>query len=211
MKYNVGRGEQVDLKGYFHSNQWLFLIMAISATICLIASFILSVDAITLSKDPAAELGCDLNEVVSCGKVALAWQANLFGFPNAFLGMMTEPVVLTIAVAGLANTRLPRWFMFTAQIVYLLGLVFALWLFSQSAFVIYALCPYCMLITIFTSVTFFTMLHYNIREDNLFLPAPAQRLAESFTRLRGTEIAAGFLAGLVLVIVFSLYGPSLFG
>lgn len=210
MNYHIGRGEKVGLKGYFHSNQWLFLIMLISSTICLIASFILSVEAITLAEDPTATLACDLNEVFSCGTVAVSWQASVFGFPNAFIGLICEPVVMTIAVAGLSNLKLPRWFMFTAQCVYLLGLIFALWLFTQSAFVIYALCPYCLLITIFTSVTFFTMLHYNIRENNLYLPTSAQRVAESLARLRVTEIAGGFVVGLVLVLIGALYGPTLF-
>lgn len=211
MKVNVGRGESVGMKGYFHSNQWLFLLVLISSSLCLIASFILSKDALLLASSPGAALNCDINEVVSCSKVAEAWQANLFGFPNAFLGMMTEPVVVTIAVAGLAHMKFPRWFMFTAQVVYLLAFIFAWWLFFQSAFVIYSLCPYCLIITIFTSITFFTLLHYNIRENNLFMPAKLQQLLETLTRLRMTELAGAFFVGLVLVIIFALYGLRIFG
>ncbi|MDD9204882.1 vitamin K epoxide reductase family protein, partial [Georgenia sp. 10Sc9-8] len=84
----------------------------------------------------------DINSAISCGAVAQAWQASLFGFPNAFLGLIAEPVVITIAVASLAVVRFPRWFMAAAQVVYLLGLVLAYWLFAQSYFVIGALCPW---------------------------------------------------------------------
>src|SRR5699024_9788616 len=96
-----------------------------SATLSLIAAFVLSYDAVKLAADPSAALSCNLNAVVNCGSVALSWQASLFGFPNAFLGLITEPVVITIAVAALAGVRFPRWFMFTAQVIYFLGLVFA--------------------------------------------------------------------------------------
>lgn len=32
----------------------------------------------------------------------MTWQTKVFGFPNAFLGMISEPVVMTIAVASLS-------------------------------------------------------------------------------------------------------------
>ena len=43
---------------------------------------------------------------------------------------MTEPVVITVAIAGLGLVTFPRWFMRVAHVVYGLGLVFALWLLS---------------------------------------------------------------------------------
>ncbi|MEZ5128367.1 MAG: vitamin K epoxide reductase family protein [Micropruina glycogenica] len=57
--------------------------------------------------------------------MATLWQASLFGFPTRFLGLVAEPVVITIAVASLGGVRFPRWFMLAAQVVYTLGVVFA--------------------------------------------------------------------------------------
>src|SRR5690606_26054377 len=102
----------------------------------------------------------------SCGTVGASAQASLFGFPNAFLGLVAEPVVITIAVAGLGGVRFPRWFMCAAQVVYTLGLAFAYWLFYQSMFHIGALCPWCLLVTLSTTLVFATLLHYNLRENN---------------------------------------------
>lgn len=211
MKLNLGRGESVGMKGYFHSNQWLYLLILISSSIALIASFQLSVDAWVLAANPGASLDCDINEVVSCSKVALTWQANLLGFPNAYLGLMFEPVVLAVAAAGISGGKFPRWFMLVAQIIYTIALLFAWWLFFQSSFVIYSLCPWCLLITVFTSITFFSLLHVNVRDDNLFLPRSLQRAAEAMTRARFTEMGAAFLVLMVFVIIFSLYGLALFG
>ena len=73
--------------------------------------------------------------------------------------------------------------MFAANIGYLLGLIFAYWLFFQSMFVINALCPWCLSITVFTTVTFFTLLHINVLENNLYLPERAQRIALKLIRL----------------------------
>jgi hypothetical protein len=39
--------------------------------------------------------------------VAQAWQVSVLGFPNAFLGLIAEPVVVTLAVAALGGVRFP--------------------------------------------------------------------------------------------------------
>ncbi len=154
-----------------HANAWIFGTMLFSSCLSLIASFVLSIDAVELAKNPSANLSCNINSVISCGTVGTAWQSHVFGFPNAFLGLVAEPVVITLAIASLGGVRFPRWFMFAAQIVYTLGLIFAYWLFSQSMFVIGALCPWCLLVTVSTTFVFSTLTHVNIRDGNLFLPS----------------------------------------
>ncbi|HEU5110894.1 MAG TPA: vitamin K epoxide reductase family protein [Micromonosporaceae bacterium] len=173
-----------------HANAWIFGTMLVSSALSLIASFVLSVEAITLAENPNAELSCNINTVISCGTVASSWQSHLFGFPNAFLGLIAEPVVITIAVASLGGVRFPRWFMFCAQVVYTLGLALAYWLFYKSMFHIGALCPWCLLVTVSTTLVFATLTHVNIRANNLYLPAPIQ-----------SALAAGIRANLDLVTV----------
>lgn len=193
-------GESFDLarpRGLRHSRGWIFGTMLVSALLSLTASFVLSYDALVLAGNPDATFGCDVNAVVSCSTVGVSWQASLFGFPNAFLGMMFEPVVITIAVASLGGVRFPRWFMFAAQVVYLFGLTFALWLFSQSMWVIGALCPWCLVITVGTVLVFMTLLHHNILENNLYLPRAAQGRALTFVR-SGADVYV--TAGIIVVI-----------
>ena len=168
------------LRGLRQSDRWIYGTMLVSALLSLTASFVLSVDAIILARDPNAALACNINSVISCGAVGLSWQASLFGFPNAFLGLVAEPVVITIAVAALGSVRFPRWFMLSAQVVYTLGLVFAYWLFFQAFYVIGALCPWCLLITLSTTRVFTSLTHVNIRDGNLYLPPRASRLARGF-------------------------------
>lgn len=193
-----------------HSRGWIFGTMLVSALLSLTASLVLSIEAITLAEDPGSTLGCDINAVISCAKVALAPQASLLGFPNAFLGLIAEPVVITIAVASLGGVRFPRWFMFSAQVVYLIGVIFAYWLFQQSLMVIGALCPWCMLVTVSTTLVFASLLHFNIREDNLYLPAGVQRWAKEFVDADNDVIV--IIAWLILLaaLVFLKHGAALF-
>ena len=82
-------------------------------------------EAIELAKNPDAALSCNVNVVLNCATVNNHPTATMFGFPNSFLGLMAEPVVITVAIAGLAGMKFRRGFMFAAQIGYTLGLMFA--------------------------------------------------------------------------------------
>ncbi|MDZ7577845.1 MAG: vitamin K epoxide reductase family protein [Candidatus Nanopelagicales bacterium] len=141
--------------------------MLVSSVLGLVASLVLSVDALVLAENPNAQLSCNLTSKISCGAVGTSWQAHLLGFPNAFLGLMAEPIVIFLALALLMGVRFPRGLMLTAQVVTTIGFVFAYWLFYQAYFVIGALCPWCLLITVTVTLVFSSMTRINILEGNL--------------------------------------------
>lgn len=188
----------------------VWVVMLLSSIASLVASFVLAVEAITLAENPSAELGCDINAVLSCGTVATSWQASVFGFPNAFLGLVAEPVVITIAVAALSGVKFKRWFMLAAQLVYTLGLALAYWLFYQAMFNIGALCPWCLLITVATTLVFFEMTRINIRDNNLYLPQRTQQTLSSAIQWNlDVMVVIAWLLALVLLVV-AKYGNALF-
>ena len=180
----------------------LFGEMLVFAILSLIAAAVLSIEAITLAKNPDAVLSCSFNTWIDCAKVGSTWQANVLGFPNAFLGLLSEPVVMPIAVASLAGVRFPRWFMFTANVCYLLGVIFAYWLLWQSTYVIGALCPWCLLVTVSTTFVFTSMTQWNIRENNLFLPEGLQ--AKAFAFVDKGWFTVSVIAWFALIIVLEL-------
>lgn len=192
-----------------HANAWIFSTMLISSCLSLIASFVLSVEAITLAANPDADLSCDISAVISCGTVGTSWQSHLFGFPNAFLGLVAEPVVITVAVASLGGVRFPRGFMFAAQIVYTLGLIFAYWLFYESMFHIGALCPWCLLVTVSTTLVFATLTHINIRDANLFLPARTQTALATAVRINLDLMAVVIWMLALTLMILVKYGEPL--
>lgn len=149
------------------SHRWTYLEMLVSSILGLVASLVLSIDAIKIAANPDVVLSCDINSKISCTAVGSTWQANLLGFPNAFLGLIAEPIVITIALAGIGKVVFPRWFMLTAQTVYTIGLAFAYWLFYQAYFVIGALCPWCLLITATTTCVFMSMTRITLTEGYL--------------------------------------------
>mgnify|MGYP006279720003 CR=1 FL=1 len=77
-------------------HKWTWVEMLISSLLSLTASLVLSVDAWKLAGDPNVSLSCNVSKLISCTTVAKAWQSTLLGWPNAFLGLICEPVVITI-------------------------------------------------------------------------------------------------------------------
>lgn len=191
-------------------NRWIFASMLVGALFSLLAAFVLSVEAIDLAKNPNAELSCNVNIILNCATVARHPTASIMGFPVSFLGMIAEPVVITVAIAGLAGVRFPRRFLFTAQVFYAAGFVFAYYLLFTSIFVIQALCPWCLLVTLSTTVVFFSMSRYNIREDNLYLPKSMAKKAKEFIRKDYDKL---LLATVIVVLIAGIilkYGSALF-
>lgn len=206
-----------DFIGYFkhddkkiRDNRWIFASMLVGALLSLLAAFVLSVEAVELAKNPNAELSCSVNVVLNCATVAKHPSAELLGFPNSFFGLMAEPVVITVAIAGLAGIAFPRRFMFWAQIGYTAGLAFAIYLFFTSMFVIGALCPWCLLVTASTIFVWFSITRYNIRENNLYMPKKWQKAAHKFIEKDYDKLALGITIAAILAMIFVKYGDGLF-
>ena len=197
---SAGADEALPARG---RHRGAYLEMLISSFLGLAASLVLSIDAVVLAADPNAGLSCNISETISCAKVGITWQANLLGFPNAFLGLIAEPVVITIAVAGLGAVRFPRWFMNSAMAVYAVGLGFAYWLFLQAYFVIGAMCPWCLLITATTTTVFASLLRVNLSDNTFGLSPRAHDRALYLLRIGadiwGTILIIAILAAMVIV------------
>jgi uncharacterized membrane protein len=185
--------------------------MLVGAILSLIAAFVLSVEAVELARNPAAALSCNINSVINCGTVAIHPSAHLFGFPNSFLGLLAEPVVITVAVAGLGGVRFTRKFMFTAQICYTLGFIFAYYLLYTSTFDIGALCPWCLLVTLSTTLVFFSITRYNIGENNLFLSDGFANKANRFIQQNYDRLIMAVLMMVVVAVIILKYGNRLLG
>src|SRR5690349_15436934 len=193
-----------------HANRWIFGTMLVFGILGLLAAFVLSVEKIHLLQNPSAVLSCSFNLVLDCSTVMKTWQASVFGFPNSFIGLMGYAVVVTVAVLGLADAKMPRWFWRTALICYALGVIFAYWLFFSSLYVIQVLCPWCLLVTLATTMVFATLKHFTLRENIWnFSKSYNTRIQSWLDRDFDKVIFASWLVFLV-ALVFIKFGDSLF-
>lgn len=180
-------------------------IMLIGSALGLLASFMLSIEALILAKNSHAVLSCDLNSVLSCSTVASHWSATILGFPNSFIGVMTLPVMVTIAVALLAGAKFPKWFMQAAQAGSVVGMVFAAWMFYMSYIEIGALCPWCLTLDVGMTLIFFGLTRYNILRKNI-----SWRGAQKFVSGGYDALIAVSVIVLVVVAIIAKFGGQLF-
>lgn len=174
---------------------WILIICGFIGLLC---ACIIMYDKVALLKDPAFKPGCDLNPVVSCGSVMESDQANAFGFPNPFIGMVGFSVVIATGMAILAGaTALKRWYWLGLQFGTIFGIAFVHWLFFQSVYRINALCPYCMVVWIMTITLFWYVTLYNIQTGHIKLKGWLQK-AGFFARRHHLDILLFWL----LVIAF---------
>lgn len=118
--------------------------MLIGGITGFVASFLLTVDKIEVLKDSGYTPSCNISETLNCKSVMLSKQAEVFGFPNALIGIAAFAIFIAIGVALLAEVQFPKWFWQIAFAGTLLGVIFSHWLAYQTTFEIGALCPYCM-------------------------------------------------------------------
>lgn len=189
------------------SAHWIFGVMGLMALLGLISSFVLSIDKLTLLRDPNAALSCSINVWVNCASVMKTWQSQVFGFPNSYIGLMGFPIVMAVAVGGLLGVRYNKVFMRLYHGGIFLGLLFAYWLFFQSVFVIQVLCPWCLVVTFAMTLMHEAILRYNILEKNLQLPSKLQTTAESWLKKEYDKVFVGaWIVGMVAIILLAFPG-----
>lgn len=133
-------------KGSIMKNNKLYAGLALFALASLVSSFWQLLDKIELLKHPGSSLSCNLNSVFNCTRVLDSHQYNVFGFPNAMIGIIMFTFFLTVGIIGLSGSRLAKNFALTVHGLALFMLGFILWFIWQSTYNIHALCLFCSVI-----------------------------------------------------------------
>ena len=193
------------------SKKWVATLMIVFASIGLLASFVLSVDAFTLLKDSDTQLACNLNAALNCVEVMKTPQSEiLFGIPNSFFGMMAFPVLITIGVMIAIGAQLPKWFKTCMQLGVLGGLAFAWWMFFDSLYVIGVLCPWCLTVTTGMTIIFGAVTHYNLRENTFDFKRPTHDKILKFLNADGDKLIWATVLVIFAFLAFAKFGIALF-
>ena len=145
---------------------WILIVCGI---IGMLAASILTIEKINIAKDASYKTSCSINPVFSCNNVISSPEGSAFGFPNPFIGIAGFALVLGVGAMLLAGGEVKNklyWRLFQAGPT--LGLLFCIWLMSETLYDIGALCLYCMVTWLVTSVIFFTSTAYNHRVNDIF-------------------------------------------
>ena len=149
---------------HFNKN-YLAYIIIISGFFGTVAAFTLLHDRIEIYKNPGFIPPCSINPYLDCGKVMMSKWASLFGFPNTFIGLITYPLAMFTGLILIVNQTNNKKLLWICNALAGLGLFMNLVLLYISAYLIGALCPWCLLSGAATSNIFFGLLAYNLKQE----------------------------------------------
>ena len=167
------------------------------SSVGLAASFILMLEKIQILKNPAAQLSCNINPIVSCNNVITSKQAEAFGFANPIIGLVSFAVIITIGMGMLAGAKYKRWFWLGLESGTIFGALFITWLFYVAVYQIKALCPYCIVVWAMVIPLFVYVTRYNIQEGNIKVGKQLQGVSKWFCE------NAWFIVALWYLVIFT--------
>lgn len=121
-------------------------------------------ERLSMLKNPNIALSCNLNPIVDCGSVLANRWAALFGFPNAFIGMIVFAMLALSGLFLLFGTKPNKAYRNIVMILSLVLLGFSLWFFGMSLYVINKICIFCA-VGWFVSIPIFVYSTANLRQD----------------------------------------------
>jgi uncharacterized membrane protein len=179
----------------YRQSAWIFVVAGI---IGIAASIELIVQKIAVLSNPDFVPNCDINPILSCGSVINTEQASLFGFPNPVLGVIGFTIVIMFGALLFAGVELPRTMWLGLNFGAVLGMVFVIWLVSQSLYVIGALCPWCMVVWSITIPIFWQVTTDNLASKRLSL---GKSFSEMIVTLKWILVGASYsiIAALIFI------------
>jgi uncharacterized membrane protein len=121
-------------------------VLTIASFIGLVASFWQAAERVHMLKYPTVALNCNLSPVVDCSGVLGNKWAALFGFPNAFLGIVMFTILFTAGLLLWSGGEFTRKFHRLIMAVSTILILFSVWFFGMSLYVIGKVCIFCIFI-----------------------------------------------------------------
>ena len=181
-------------RGRYSDRQLGFWLVS-AGLIALISSAILVYERLQIYIDAGHSTVCDINALLSCGTVMRTPQAEAFGFPNPFIGLVGFSIVVTIGAAMMAGAQFKKWFWVCMNIGLAAATAFIMWLWYQTTFQINALCLFCMIVWVMTITLF---VKTTVRNISAGVILAAQSMRES---ARGWS---WFAISLWLILIFGI-------
>ncbi|RII95582.1 hypothetical protein DZF95_00465 [Clavibacter michiganensis] len=188
----------------------LVVLLVITGALGWVGSFVLVLERLSLLEHPDRALSCDINPLVSCATVMQSPQASLLGFPNPLIGVATFIAPIVVGMGLLAGAQYARWFWTVFLAGLFAGWVFITWLFTQTVFVIGALCPYCLLVWTAMIPLWWTTLIHALRHGHIPAPAAVQRIATTIAPFTWAVVVLNYAVIVIAIIAqFPALVPSL--
>jgi len=184
--------------------KWYPKILSLGALVGLVASFWQAAERVHMLKNPAAILNCNLSPVVDCSGVLGNKLSALFGFPNAFLGIVMFTVLLTSGLLLWSGGSFTKRFGQLVMAVSTILILFSFWFFGASVYSIGKICLFCIFIWASSVPIFWYGLLYYISH----LPKPEQWQKKLLTFAAKNHLLVVFAAYVIMLSLFFIQFSS---
>lgn len=184
------------------SSRFVGWVLAVSASLGLLASFTLLHETFEVAKNPTYNPTCNINVFISCkGAMASDSAAIFFGLPNPAIGIATFTALLVFAVLLLSGAAFKPWIWLAGVGAATFGLGLSAYFYFESLLVIGTICPWCSVTWVTTIAAFWAVLTYSLGTKQFPLPKWLQGIAAFWVKY-ASVILATIYALLILGILF---------
>lgn len=183
---------------------WIIVVTGLAS---LVAAGVLVAERVHLYLDAGAVASCDWGGALSCTSVMKSEQAQAFGFPNPFIGLVGFTILVVIGVTVLSGASMPRWYWISFQVGVAAAFGFLVWLYTVAVFSITALCIYCMICWLMITLLFFVSLARNILTGVIAAPRWLQGWARGWSWITAVVLLLA-CAGSILIRFMGLIFPA---
>ncbi len=174
-------------------------VLSLGGIVGLVAMTWQASERIHMLKNPDAGLSCSLNPIVDCVGVLGNRLAAIFGFPNAFLGMIFFAILATAGMLLFSGGRFVGWFRKFVMAVSTVLILFSVWFYGVSLYSIGKICIFCVFGWIASVPMFWYGLLYYLENSNQKLSKRSARFLEFGKK---HHIDAIVLAYVVMLVLF---------
>ncbi len=176
-------------------------ILIVCGSIGLAAAGILTIEKISLLKDPGHITSCSLSPVVACSPIINSPEASVFTIPNPVFGVLGFGLVISVGMVLLAGAKnLKKWWWQAYLAGTVAGTLFCGWLIHETLYEIGSICLYCSGAWAVTIVSFVTTLRYALGEKAIRLPAKLKVIVEKYT----LEVIVS-IYGLIIILILQRF------
>jgi uncharacterized membrane protein len=134
-----------------------------------LAAFTLTLEKFYLLEFPNAELNCNINPLISCGKTMASSYAEIFNIPWSLFGVAGYPVVLLLALVLMENRRIPIFLTYITTLPVAGAFLLSTYFMFISAYLIHSFCPWCVLSAISSTSILIALLNIHLQRNNFHL------------------------------------------
>lgn len=141
--------------------KWLFRLILICASIGFLDTTYLSIEHV-MAAFGGGSVNCIVGAPGSCNIVLESIYSKVWGIPLAYLGLLyyTTILIILIRLYRLRDTHL--WYLLQGIISF--GFLTSLYLVYLQLFVLYTICPYCMLSATMSVIMFGSVVVYRFKK-----------------------------------------------